>query len=110
MNTISVFLMQRVIFKICTCVIISSIKYFNPVFTIVNTIFKTYNSTRQNGVKNSGVINPADKVNGIDYTFKLPKELSERAIIKIKKISKTPSIYPRRYDKIIKYPLKKVSK
>lgn len=43
-------------------------------------------------------------------SFKLPKELSERAIIKIKKISKTPSIYPRRYDKIIKYPLKKVSK
>lgn len=39
--------------------------------------------------------------------FKLPKELSERAIIKIKKVSKTPTAYPRRYDKIIKYPLKK---
>lgn len=42
--------------------------------------------------------------------FKLPKENSTRTIVKIKKVSKTPSIYPRRYDKIIKYPLKKVSK
>lgn len=42
--------------------------------------------------------------------FKLPKELSARTIVKIKKVSKTPSTYPRRYDKIIKYPLKKVSK
>lgn len=39
--------------------------------------------------------------------FKLPKEASNRAILKIKKIAKTPSNYPRRYDKIIKYPLKK---
>ncbi len=39
--------------------------------------------------------------------FKLPKEASDRAILKIKKIAKTPSNYPRRYDKIIKYPLKK---
>lgn len=39
--------------------------------------------------------------------FKLPKEFSDRAILKIKKIDKTPSNYPRRYDKIIKYPLKK---
>lgn len=38
--------------------------------------------------------------------FKLPKEFSTRTIVKIKKVSKTPSIYPRRYDKIIKYPLK----
>lgn len=42
--------------------------------------------------------------------FKLPKENSTRTIVKIKKVSKTPSTYPRRYDKIIKYPLKKVSK
>ena len=42
--------------------------------------------------------------------FKLPIENSARTIIKIKKVSKTPSTYPRRYDKIIKYPLKNVSK
>lgn len=42
--------------------------------------------------------------------FQLPKEFSDRVIIKIKKVSKTPSVYPRRYDKIIKYPLKKNKK
>lgn len=38
--------------------------------------------------------------------FSLPYEDSKRNIIKIKKIKNTPSIYPRRYEKIIKYPLK----
>lgn len=38
--------------------------------------------------------------------FSLPYENSQRNIIKIKKIANTLSIYPRRYDKIIKYPLK----
>lgn len=42
--------------------------------------------------------------------FKLPKEFSERTIVKIKKVAKTPSIYPRRYDKIVKYPLKNIKK
>lgn len=39
--------------------------------------------------------------------FKLPVEESERNIIKIKKVSKTPKEYPRRYEKIVKNPLKK---
>ena len=38
--------------------------------------------------------------------FSLPYEDSTRNIIKIKKITNTPNKYPRRYDKIIKYPLK----
>lgn len=40
----------------------------------------------------------------------LPVENSNRTIIKIRKKLKTPSIYPRRYDKILKYPLKKGTK
>lgn len=42
--------------------------------------------------------------------FKLPIENSQRMIIKIKKIKRTPECYPRRYDKIVKYPLKKIKK
>ena len=42
--------------------------------------------------------------------FYLPIENSERNIIKIKKIHKTDSKYPRRYDKITKNPLKKNQK
>lgn len=38
--------------------------------------------------------------------FKLPYEESGRNIVKIKKVSKTPLQYPRRYDKIMKKPLK----
>ncbi len=38
--------------------------------------------------------------------FSLPYEESTRNIIKIKKINNTPKEYPRRYDKIVKYPLK----
>lgn len=38
--------------------------------------------------------------------FTLPKENSQRTIIKIKKVNTTPSIYPRTYDKIIKKPIK----
>lgn len=38
--------------------------------------------------------------------FNLPIEESGRNIIKIKKIKNTPKEYPRRYDKIVKYPLK----
>lgn len=40
-------------------------------------------------------------------TFTLPIENSTRNIIKIKKWKETPSQYPRRYDKIVKNPLKK---
>ena len=40
-------------------------------------------------------------------TFSLPIENSTRNIIKIKKEKETPSQYPRRYDKIVKNPLKK---
>ena len=40
-------------------------------------------------------------------TFSLPIENSTRTIIKIKKEKETPSQYPRRYDKIVKNPLKK---
>jgi len=43
-------------------------------------------------------------------TFYLPIEKSLRNIIKIKKIKITPQKYPRRYDKIIKSPLKKSGK
>ncbi len=38
--------------------------------------------------------------------FSLPYEESTRNIIKIKKVNNTPKEYPRRYDKIVKYPLK----
>ena len=38
--------------------------------------------------------------------FTLPIEESERNIIRIKKIKQTPNEYPRRYEKIIKKPLK----
>ncbi len=38
--------------------------------------------------------------------FNLPIEESERNIIKIKKVKNTPQEYPRRYEKIIKKPLK----
>ena len=46
-----------------------------------------------------------DKLNGkIEniYNFNLPFEFSQRNIIKIKKINKTPNIYPREYSKIKK--------
>ena len=36
------------------------------------------------------------------YNFNLPFEFSQRNIIKIKKINKTPNIYPREYSKIKK--------
>ncbi len=39
-------------------------------------------------------------------TFKLPFELSNRSLIKITKLAKTPNVYPRSYDKIIKKILK----
>lgn len=39
-------------------------------------------------------------------TFKLPIEYSIRTLIKIKKITETPNIYPRTYDKIIKKTIK----
>ncbi len=42
--------------------------------------------------------------------FKLPIEESTRNIIKIKKIKNTPKEYPRRYEKIVKTPLKKTNK
>ncbi|HAB66729.1 MAG TPA: 16S rRNA (guanine(527)-N(7))-methyltransferase RsmG [Firmicutes bacterium] len=42
--------------------------------------------------------------------FLLPIEESERNIIKTKKISNTPNEYPRRYEKIVKNPLKKKRK
>ena len=38
--------------------------------------------------------------------FTLPIEESERNIIRISKIKKTPEEYPRRYEKIVKNPLK----
>ncbi|MCM1053348.1 MAG: 16S rRNA (guanine(527)-N(7))-methyltransferase RsmG [Ruminococcus sp.] len=41
------------------------------------------------------------------YEFNLPLEESKRTIIKITKLSKIPSIYPRPYDKIVKRPLNK---
>ena len=49
--------------------------------------------------------NIIDKLNGkIEniYNFNLPFEFSQRNIIKIKKINKTPNIYPREYSKIKK--------
>lgn len=53
-------------------------------------------------------INAIHKLGGtIEEILKitLPKENSERTIIKIKKIHPTPKEYPRAYDKIIKKPL-----
>ena len=43
-------------------------------------------------------------------TFKLPFEESGRQIIKVLKNKPTKKEYPRRYDKIVKKPLKKMSK
>ncbi len=40
----------------------------------------------------------------------LPKENSQRTLLRIKKIKSTPSIYPRSYEKILKKPLKKNKK
>lgn len=40
----------------------------------------------------------------------LPEELGKRCFVEIIKEKKTPSNYPRVYDKILKYPLKKNSK
>ena len=42
--------------------------------------------------------------------FNLPIEESGRQIIKIKKVKNTPKEYPRRYEKIVKSPLKKSMK
>ncbi len=42
--------------------------------------------------------------------FNLPIEESGRNIVKIKKIKNTPQEYPRRYDKMVKKPLKNNSK
>ena len=42
--------------------------------------------------------------------FNLPIENSGRQIIKIEKVKNTPKEYPRRYEKIIKTPLKKHTK
>ena len=42
--------------------------------------------------------------------FNLPLEESGRQIVKIKKIKNTPKEYPRRYEKIVKTPLKKNTK
>ena len=42
--------------------------------------------------------------------FYLPLEESGRQIIKIKKVKNTPKEYPRRYEKIVKTPLKKSTK
>ena len=39
--------------------------------------------------------------------YVLPFEESQRCLVKVKKIDSTNKMYPRRYDKIIKYPLKK---
>lgn len=38
--------------------------------------------------------------------FNLPIENSQRTLIKVEKVSETPNLYPRSYDKIIKKPLK----
>lgn len=43
-------------------------------------------------------------------TFNLPIEESTRNILKIKKIKSTPKEYPRRYDKMVKNPLKNKAK
>ena len=37
--------------------------------------------------------------------FELPKENSKRTLIKFKKISQTPKIFPRKYNDIKKRPL-----
>ena len=42
--------------------------------------------------------------------FILPLEESGRQIVKIRKIKNTPKQYPRRYEKIVKTPLKKSTK
>lgn len=53
-----------------------------------------------NGIKKLGGIVEKNVI------LSLPIEDSQRHIIVIKKIEKTPNIYPRRYEKIIKNPLK----
>ena len=46
-----------------------------------------------------------DKPNIEEIT--LPKNIGQRCIVEVKKITKTENIYPRSYDKILKKPLKK---
>jgi len=45
-----------------------------------------------------------------EYNYTLPVEESNRTILLIKKERKTPVLYPRQYNKIIKNPLKKEEK
>ena len=50
-----------------------------------------------------------EKLGGIvedTINFELPYDCGERNILKIKKEKNTPKEYPRRYDKIVKNPLK----
>lgn len=54
----------------------------------------------KNGIKTLG-----GKIKDI-VKFNLPIENSQRTLIKVEKVSETPNIYPRSYDKIIKKPLK----
>ena len=54
----------------------------------------------KNGIKTLG-----GEINDI-VEFNLPIENSQRTLIKVEKVSETPNIYPRSYDKIIKKPLK----
>ena len=54
----------------------------------------------KNGIKTlGGEIKDIVKLN-------LPIEKSQRTLIKVEKVSETPNLYPRSYDKIIKKPLK----
>ena len=54
----------------------------------------------KNGIKTLG-----GKIKDI-VKFNLPIENSQRTLIKVEKVSETPNLYPRSYDKIIKKPLK----
>lgn len=54
----------------------------------------------KNGIKTLG-----GKIKDI-VKFNLPIENSQRTLIKVEKVSETPNIYPRSYDKIMKKPLK----
>ena len=45
-----------------------------------------------------------------EYNYTLPLENSKRKILLVKKVEKTPILYPRQYSKIVKNPLKKKKK
>ena len=69
--------------------------YFLPLKSNINKELEESINTLQ--VLNTKIIQ--------NINFTLPHENSNRTILKIEKLKETPTIYPRRYEKILKKPL-----